>query len=267
MYSFGYEPQPLDGATVDRHSFASVAAVREASAADTRHIRKMWRHGVLLNQRRLPACTGFSMAAELIASPFRDEVEVELGNAYARNHYRRGIWLRYGDELYAEKVDKVGLGIIDVARVAVERRLLDGYAWARSTSEIRDAIVAVGPVIVGVAWLESMLQTDRDGRVRCDFDSGVYGSHAVVLTGYDPEAPVKGGPPAFRVRNSWGHEWGARVDRRRTGTGWLRVSDLERLLALSAAADGTWMDSVCLPLGRQSVNVRKLLKQYPETGD
>lgn len=274
-FATGYIPEPLPPAAVARHKTTDLAAVR--AAGDTTRVRKLWRHGALLNQRQLPACAGFAFAAELIAAPYADDADTGRGNAYAKNHYRRACYLYYGANAYPDRVDKNGVSIRAVAQVALDRGLIEGFAWARTAAEIRDAVVTTGPVVIGVPWLGSMTGTRADGLIRvrfpADFDMADTSGHALAITGYHPDAPVtvkgrKGPHRAFRIRNSWGTMWGA-DDRKNwrlcTGTGWLLVEDLERLLDVYyPRAGGEWMDTACLPIGRRPVDIDALLAAHPD---
>jgi len=65
-----------------------------------------------------------------------------------------------------------------------------GYRWAFSVTELRSAIIAEGPAILGVNWYESMYDTDEGGMVEVNGNIG--GGHCIVAYGYSPAARVAG---------------------------------------------------------------------------
>lgn len=272
-FGTGYVPQELDDVAVEFWKARDLAPMR-AAPSDSSRTRKMWKHGHLLNQQQYPACCGFAWTGELTAKPKRDpEGTRKEGNAYGLNHYRRGVFLTYGANRYPDVVDKVGLSIKRGAEVARDRGLIEAFAWAKTLTEIRDAVVNVGPVVLGIPWYQSMTSTRDDGLIRVrPTDEEVAnrdGGHAVVITGYDPNPELRGqSGPAFRIRNSWGTMWGAddpKDWRRLTGVGWLLADDLQDLLDVYyPRSDGSWYDTACLPLGRRPVDLSAMLEAHPD---
>lgn len=190
-----------------------------------------------------------------------------LANRYGLNHWRRAQVKGYG-----EVRPDSGTSINQGAGVARDRGFIDEYQWATTVDEIRDAIIAVGPVVLGIPWLNSMNQTTGRGlaKVNVPADMSGVGYHAVVLNGYDPAAPVlakKGKTPAFRLRNSWGTLWGAddpKDWKRCTGEGWITPDDLEALLEAKARTYSKWSDAACLPVGRNPVDLAAVLAANPD---
>ena len=70
-------------------------------------------------------------------------------------------------------------------------------------TEIQSALMAFGPVVFGMSWLNSMF-TPRSGVLACNQSSGVAGGHAILCVGWT----VIGGATYLILRNSWGTTWG-----------------------------------------------------------
>lgn len=156
---------------------------------------------------------------------------------FARNLYRS-----------AQKVDEwegeaySGTSVLAGAKVAKLGGFISGYRWAFSVSDVLDGLAFVGPVVLGVPWLESMYVTGPGGLV--SVSGSRVGGHAIVATGFGvKDFRVSGlvGRRAVqrefvvRWRNSWGSRYGVK------GDGFIRLDDLALLLKQGGEA--------CIPLG------------------
>ena len=185
-----------------------------------------------LDQGREGACVGFAWTNELLALPVRS-VLPQPGNAFALNVYRS-----------AQKIDQwegeayEGTSVLAGAKVLQLGGWIQGYRWAFSVDEVLDALAFLGPVVVGVPWLEGMYRTSADGLVRVE--GRKVGGHAILLTGFGWRrfGGRFGGERLFvvRWRNSWGGSYGV------GGDGFVRVEDLGLLLRDVGEA--------CVPVGR-----------------
>lgn len=107
---------------------------------------------------------------------------------------------------------------IGAAKALVSLGLAARYTHAFSLTVLQSALQS-GPVMAGTVWLNSMFDTDRDGYVIVDRNSGEAGGHEYVISAYDATRQ------AYRLDNSWGTSWGVR------GSAWYRQSDLQWLLS------------------------------------
>ena len=89
------------------------------------------------------------------------------------------------------------------------RGIVSEYRWAWDVQTIVDALLSVGPVVVGLDWYSSMFSprkvpdamgTYRSTLVIAD-DAVVSGGHAFVLNGVNTDARM------VRMKNSWGLGW------------------------------------------------------------
>lgn len=78
--------------------------------------------------------------------------------------------------------------------------IIGSYWWARTVDDVVDALLAVGPVGLGIGWLSGMLSTDVDGFV--SVSGRDIGGHFVILDGANREQGK------VRGKNSWGRRWG-----------------------------------------------------------
>jgi len=212
--------------------FPMRALIRTTVTPRPRH----WKAGAVLDQGSEGACVGFGWTGELLASPRRAPAKVgrERGSAFALDVYRRAQQI---DEWPGEGYS--GTSVLAGAKVIQERGFIDSYRWCFGLSDVRDAIIVEGPVVLGIPWYESMYDTDAGYEVIVDGEQ--VGGHCILATGYHPEHPEFDGREMYRLRNSWGPTWG------HEGNGWIDAGDLSDLLA-----DG---GEACVPIGRREFSI------------
>lgn len=199
--------------------------------------KRYWNPGTVLDQGREGACVGFGWTTELISSPKPFKVDFAKGNDYALGVYRRA---RQLDPWEGE--DYEGTSVLAGAKVLQERGYIQNYRWAFGIEQVRDALIAEGPVVLGVNWYDGMYETRPSGLVT--IEGSVVGGHCITLTGYNPRARLsgeKGYHEGFRWKNSWGTEYGV------NGLGFIKIEDLARLLNEGGEA--------CVPMLREKVRL------------
>jgi C1A family cysteine protease len=199
--------------------------------------KKYWSPGTVLDQGSEGACVGFGWTTELISSPKPFSVTAERGNEYALDVYHRAQEL---DDWPGNNYS--GTSVIAGAKVVQERGYIPEYRWAFGVEQVRDAVIAEGPVVLGINWYDGMYDTTEGGLV--EVSGKIVGGHCIVLTGYNPRAKipgVKGYIEGFRWKNSWGLSYGV------NGLGFIRIEDLDRLLHEDGEA--------CVPMQRQKVRL------------
>jgi hypothetical protein len=166
-----------------------------------------------LDQGAVGACVGFGRSPELSAEP----VALPTGSPFAQRLYGlaqaedRAMGHDYGS----------GVTVLAGLKAAKKLGLIQGYRWARSFDDIRDAVVAHGSVVMGTNWYSLMDAWTNDGLV--EVGGYVRGGHCWTIVGYIPDHPKWG--EVFAAVNSWGTGWGL------VGRFYMRADDVRRLLA------------------------------------
>lgn len=176
--------------------------------------KRIWTTVAPLDQGREGACVGFAIAGELAATPRRHQST----NDSARQLYQ---FAREQDREMGN-VWNEGASVLAGVKAAVKLGLVLRYFWAFSVDEIIDAVIARGPVVLGVNWYSAMYQTNPDGLVTVE--GVLVGGHAILLNGFWPNHPAFG-QDMLVWTNSWGADYGI------NGRGFVRVPDLARLLS------------------------------------
>lgn len=170
-----------------------------------------------LDQGREGACVGFAWTHELAATPVTVRKDVDA--AFANRIYRE-----------AQKIDAwpgenyEGTSVIAGAKIVQRMGYMGEYRWAFGIDEVMSTLSGLGPVILGIPWLDSMFDTRPSGLL--DVTGREVGGHALLARGLTLKKRLKGEAPGplIRLRNSWGPDWGY------GGDAFIRPEDLERLL-------------------------------------
>ena len=252
------------------------------------NVRKVWQIAHVLDQGQNGACVGFGYAAELAADPHPSDASEATLTRYAKELWQRA---RVIDGRPAEPVppDAGGTTMLSGAKACVEAGAWDGYAWANSIEDVRNAVVGSGPVVIGIPWLGSMdWAAPRNHALRVDRSEKPVYAHCLLVNGYDPALRLKINgkvrtEAAFLLTNSWGDDWGnlwywgkvrrwkwvrkwsrrkRRKVRRRVrrtkrrwksrsrGQAWITATDLNWLLGQRGYAE-----TACIPTGRRPVSI------------
>lgn len=195
---------------------------------------RLWDHGPILDQGREGACVGFAWAAEAFATPvpvdltrLKDHVPQD-GNLFARYLYGMAQQI---DEWEGEGYS--GTSVLAGAKATANTNLLREYRWAFNVDELADAVISVGPAVIGIPWFEGMYSAPGGILTR---SGALVGGHALLVLGYHPESKRIPGRATFTLVNSWGADWGDQ------GLAEITVEDLAALLADRGEA--------CVPVSR-----------------
>lgn len=211
------DPDPLD------HNYPIRAFL--APAPPTRIRRWWWANGAWLNQGNSGTCVGHGWAHWIedgprtwpgTADPYDIYKQCCVRDAWAENDN--------GDLSFGTSV-RAG------AQVMVEMGKAVEYRWAFNAQEVVDAILTIGPVVLGTNWYRGM-SSPVEGFIA---PTGVLdGGHCYVGNGVDIREEY------IRVKNSWGREWSSK------GHAKLRFADLDRLISEEGEAciaiERRWLD-------------------------
>lgn len=103
------------------------------------------------------------------------------------------------------------------AGVAQREGYISNYWWTWDIEEAVDAVMNIGPVVLGVDWYSNMSQPDLKNIIR---PTGTYqGGHAIEWNGVNKKTEL------CRIKNSWGRKYG------NNGYAYISFNDLAKLLA------------------------------------
>jgi len=201
-------------------------SVRSIFSKDIKEETKMWKEGTVLDQGSEGACVGFGWTAELLSEPFAPNKQPSelVGNTIANSFYKRAQKI---DEWPGEQYE--GTSVLAGAKIMMQDGHIEEYRWCFSIEDLRDSVIQLGPVVIGVNWYEAMYMTLPNGFVKIDGD--LVGGHCLTVTGYDAVSKV------FRWRNSWGKKYGF------NGSAYISYKDLEFLVSERA--------EMCIPINRK----------------
>jgi len=124
-------------------------------------------------------------------------------------------WAQANDEWEGSDYD--GTSVRAGAKYLHHNGLIGGYTWAYSATTIAQAVLTIGPVVVGTSWTMDMFIPDRLGYITPTGED--MGGHAYLIDGVNMQHKT------FRIKNSWGNKWG------RFGFAYLTFDDLDELLS------------------------------------
>lgn len=193
---------------------------------------KYWVPGHVLDQGAEGNCVGYGCALDCSSSPVRIP---EVDDYFADELFREARQIdRDADRYWPD-----GASVLAGAKALRARGFIEEFRWAFGVEQLRDALIAEGPAILGVSWYEAMYETEPSGLV--DIDGPLVGGHCITVHGYSPRARInglRGTHEVFRWQNSWGPGYGV------GGRGIVRIEDMDRLLADSGEA--------CIPMWRRN---------------
>jgi hypothetical protein len=146
----------------------------------------MWRQGTVLDQGSEGACVGFGWTAELLAKPSQPvkQPTAAVGENKALEIYRAAKAI---DEWEGE--DYSGTSVLAGAKIVKAAGYIGEYRWCFGITDVRDAVLISGPVVIGIPWYDEMYETRTSGLV--NVGGTKVGGHCITLTGYHPYG-VKG---------------------------------------------------------------------------
>jgi hypothetical protein len=192
---------------------------------------RMWDIGPVFDQGTTPplslhdasGCVGMATAAAA------NVIRLAAVSEYARRQDVDGL-LEQADALAlydrAQQLDQVsgeayaGTSVLAGMKAGQEAGLWSGYLWAFGTRPLAQALMQVGPAVIGIPWTTGMEDPDPDGVIRPGGQAA--GGHSMALVGLLVSKP---GGPWFVAQQSRGPNVG------QGGRVLIHHKDLSRLLA------------------------------------
>lgn len=108
------------------------------------------------------------------------------------------------------------------AKILKKQGFINSYYWAWDIDTIVDALLNLGPIVVGTWWTEDMFYPDTKGWIKATGEMA--GGHAYLLDGVNTKKKK------IRIKNSWGREWG------KNGFAYISFDDLDQLIKMNGEA-------------------------------
>lgn len=173
-----------------------------------------WPSGWWGDQGDTPQCVAYSWAHWLAAGPITQKKSRSGGRApYDPNSlYHEAQKLDYW-----EGEDYDGTSVRAGAKALVNHGFVSEYRWTWDIDTMTDAVLKVGPVVVGTWWLSDMIHPDSKGKIKASGDK--VGGHAYLIDGVNTDKEL------FRIKNSWGRQWG------KNGFAYISFDDMNYLIS------------------------------------
>lgn len=208
-HGLGRNPHPLTP-----EAAALFPITRQADYRASTSTYKYWyQNGSWLDQGQEGTCVGHAFAHRRSDAPVKTE---GITHQWARELYYEAS----GDGTYQK-----GTSGYAACRVLMDRGTISAYHWVSTPEEMKNTLLTVGSVCIGIDWFNSMfypVPKYSNQYLTVDPTSGLAGGHEVVINGLNLN-PVYG-KPYYRLKNSWGTSWGY------NGTVRVLVDDLNNLL-------------------------------------
>lgn len=182
--------------------------------------------GKVLNQGDKPHCVGYSTASLKMHQEFKEHKKYYMFDPDWLYHECKKIDGYNGDGTYI----RVALKIIQergylakAERYKLKKDTsfkIEKYVRLTSKQQIKEALYHVGPVVFGITVDESIYAPVRG--IVPEPQGRTLGGHAMIIVGYDDNKKCLGSRGAFRIKNSWGRDWGSR------GFAWLPYSHFDK---------------------------------------
>lgn len=209
-----------------RHDPASLNyGVRARLSAPAPLMDRAWEHGPILDQGTAPplslhdasGCTGHGgvNAANVLALMHGPDVDL-YGHEDAMRLYDRAQEL---DDVPGEEYP--GTSVLALMKAGQEFGLWAAYSWAFGTRDVAQALLQVGPVVIGIPWFSGMTTPGADGVITVAGDD--QGGHCLCLFAIRMTLAGRAGP-WFGGLQTWGEAVGDH------GVVWFHHKDMARLL-------------------------------------
>ena len=147
-------------------------------------------------------CVGYGLSHALLAEPFQMNKKVVTPKFAREKIY----WPAQHDDPWpggsypgADPYYE-GTSVLSGVKVLHREKLIKGYHFAFSFTDLVIGVCYKGPPVIGIKWFEGMQTPDKNGFV---FPTGrLVGGHCLIISG------INWFDEYFLLHNSWGKKWG-----------------------------------------------------------
>lgn len=184
-----------------------------------------WPNRYVTDQGQEGACVGHGHQGRFLNAPIWPRNPPDYGDTDASvDAYEVYKAAQDVDEWPGDDYD--GTSVLAGAKVMTDADAYQSYWWAFNIDSVLLAIAYVGPVVLGIPWLDSMFEPRPSGLLDCT--GKIAGGHCIRARGVRLRAKLfgEGLDPieVVRLTNSWGRDYGM------NGDVYIRVDDLSMLL-------------------------------------
>ena len=183
-----------------------------------------WPNRYVSDQGSEGACVGHGHVGRSVNAPIISATKGTTDDDVSEMAFRAYKDAQLVDEWPGEDYD--GTSVLAGAKVMTEEGMYTSYWWAFNIDSVLLAIAYVGPVVLGIPWLDTMFHPRPSGLLDCT--GKIAGGHCIRARGVRLHAKLAGEGLApievVRLTNSWGRDYGL------NGDAYIRVDDLAELL-------------------------------------
>jgi len=144
------------------------------------------------------------------------EITKTNGTVWCPQTQNRTFIARRGKSVFITGNSYDGTSVRAGAKILQRLGVISEYRWASTLDDVVQAVLHLGPVVVGTWWYSDMFTPDSNGVITATGTKS--GGHAYVING------VNLNKKQFRIKNSWGRGWGKK------GHAYISFSDFDKLL-------------------------------------
>lgn len=159
-------------------------------------VTKKWRRGNAYDQGQTPECVAYTGKGLLNTQPDSSQVPYRVRSKYSCDDFYHGA--QANDETPGTNYD--GTSALGLCRYLTSINIISEYRWCFGLQDVLLTLSNLGPVGIGVRWLDGMWNTDAEGYLHVTGNE--VGGHEVELLGINVEQEYVLG------ENSWGTSWG-----------------------------------------------------------
>ncbi len=158
--------------------------------------KRWWEGGAWLDQGNTGTCVGHGWAHEIEDAPVTHPNDVVDPYAIYDLATVLDPWPDNDHDVNGGTSVRAG------AQAAQQLGFIGQYLWAFNIDTVIQAILTMGPVVVGTNWYGGMFEPRWDGdRAIIEISGAVVGGHCYVLNAVNTTSGW------FRMKNSWGRGW------------------------------------------------------------